>query len=521
MDGAAHPTVADDAPTLADLALDARWVVWQTRRTKKGKAVKVPLSPWTGRAADVRDPRNWGTRDRAAACHARLPPNGQGPSGVGLVLGPVPNSATVGGVDLDSCRDPGTGAVAPWAQEVIDGFGSYAEVSPSGTGVKVFFRYRPEDLPALRQALGGARWKRSWRRGGADAGRAHPPAIELHLGGGYFAVTGERLAGASVGLRVVPGDLLLWLACEAGPAFEGGRAAAEQATPAPDARWSVPDGEAARSGGGGERGHSIFWPEHLLFLVRHRPRYQLEVFALLNSYCAVGPEVASATLAFATAQRDLRRSNGKTRSFHTLHAAFRGLEADGLAVKIRPATRPGGPGSARGESAVYDLPFRRFGGPERPKVPIPKGVRRPRGRVRWHNAQLRRDLAALSEHEFALLVFLVARLHRRDDGTPEQVSDFELTVDGVAEELGVAKDTAAKAINGLVAKTEALADPEKDGWLRRVRAAAGPRPPLYRLGGYYTRSGSHPPHTPPWIEGMLLVGRCGQAHRCSPWDARA
>jgi primase-polymerase (primpol)-like protein len=41
-------------------------------------------------------------------------------------------------LDLDHCRDPDTGEIAPWALDYLEGFyGTYIEVSPSGTGIKV------------------------------------------------------------------------------------------------------------------------------------------------------------------------------------------------------------------------------------------------------------------------------------------------------------------------------------------------------------------------------------------------
>ena len=41
-------------------------------------------------------------------------------------------------MDLDECRDPETGVIAPWALEIIGLLESYSEVSPSQTGVHVF-----------------------------------------------------------------------------------------------------------------------------------------------------------------------------------------------------------------------------------------------------------------------------------------------------------------------------------------------------------------------------------------------
>jgi len=47
------------------------------------------------------------------------------------------------GLDLDSCIDPQTG-IADWANEIITRFNTYGEISPSGKGVKLFFRGEPE-----------------------------------------------------------------------------------------------------------------------------------------------------------------------------------------------------------------------------------------------------------------------------------------------------------------------------------------------------------------------------------------
>jgi hypothetical protein len=44
------------------------------------------------------------------------------------------------GVDLDHCRDPETGAIEKWAREIIAFLWSYTEVTPSGTGFRIFLR---------------------------------------------------------------------------------------------------------------------------------------------------------------------------------------------------------------------------------------------------------------------------------------------------------------------------------------------------------------------------------------------
>ena len=48
--------------------------------------------------------------------------------------------------------------------KVIERFGSYTEISPSGTGGKVFFTYSTANLPAIRKAMGNDFGKQSKER---------------------------------------------------------------------------------------------------------------------------------------------------------------------------------------------------------------------------------------------------------------------------------------------------------------------------------------------------------------------
>lgn len=200
--------------TLADLANLPRWVAWQTEQGNgRKKPTKVPYSPGSGKAhADK--PATWASRAAAAAKAANLPrPLGTG--GVGIELGDLGDGRVLAGVDLDTCRD-NAGAFAPWALEVVDRFASYTEVSPSGTGAKVFFLLDPAGLPEfapLLTPLGAALFKMP--------GNDHPPAIELYSGRRYFAVTDEHLAGTPVELRHVPQEAVRWLLTEAGPRLAG------------------------------------------------------------------------------------------------------------------------------------------------------------------------------------------------------------------------------------------------------------------------------------------------------------
>ncbi len=208
--------MSDDTPeriTLASLAPLPCWVAWQTELRAGGKKpTKVPYSPSGRGKARADAPETWGTLEAARARAADLPrPFDLG--GVGLEFCPLQDGRSLGGVDLDTCRDPDAGALEPWARAVVDDLASYTEVSPSGTGVKVFFLFATEDHQAIRKALGttangdlkfGASWS---RKTGAD----HPPAIELHTGARYFAVTEQLLDGSTDELRQVPTSVLIGL----------------------------------------------------------------------------------------------------------------------------------------------------------------------------------------------------------------------------------------------------------------------------------------------------------------------
>jgi primase-polymerase (primpol)-like protein len=69
----------------------------------------------------------WGTFDEVAAVLDKY-------DGVGFVFC---SADPYVGIDLDGCRDPETSEIKAWALEIIQGLVSYAEVSPSGTGVHV------------------------------------------------------------------------------------------------------------------------------------------------------------------------------------------------------------------------------------------------------------------------------------------------------------------------------------------------------------------------------------------------
>jgi primase-polymerase (primpol)-like protein len=77
------------------------------------------------------------------------------------------------GIDLDGCLNPQTGELASWAQDIVQRMATYAEVSPSGTGVKLWVRAR----------MSGSRHKKRL---------SEAAALEVYDQGRFFTVTGRH-----------------------------------------------------------------------------------------------------------------------------------------------------------------------------------------------------------------------------------------------------------------------------------------------------------------------------------------
>jgi hypothetical protein len=199
--------------TLASVTHFDRWVGWREEMVAK-RRTKVPYNPRSGGRAKSDNPATWATHDEAQKW-ART----QRDAGIGVMLGPI--NDTVGalcGIDLDTCRDKATGKIDPWAQEIIDRFSSYTEISPSGTGAHVLFRLAAFEMSAV-DALFDGKFGRAFK---LPSGSEHPPAIEVYRGSRYFAVTWEAI-GSEDELRRIPVTDLEWLLREAGPKFAGER----------------------------------------------------------------------------------------------------------------------------------------------------------------------------------------------------------------------------------------------------------------------------------------------------------
>ena len=168
MCAATHDTTLIMQNTPRDLCLCPQWIVWRTE-TRKDKPTKVPYDTQTDREASSTNPATWTTFEQAVECYAKSDRY----NGVGFVF---TADDPFCGIDLDDCVDEDTN-VAPWALEVMAQFPSYTEISPSGTGLKIFLSGRKPDFA---------------RCSAKDIDPDGFGELELYDKARYFAVTGDR-----------------------------------------------------------------------------------------------------------------------------------------------------------------------------------------------------------------------------------------------------------------------------------------------------------------------------------------
>lgn len=172
--------------SLSDLR---QWILWKTaQRGPNDKPTKLPYQV-NGDMAKSNDQATWVDFSEIEAAFSDCW------AGIGFVFSPDDPFV---GVDLDGCRSPETGKVADWAREIILKFDSYAEVSPSQTGVKIFCRGRLPFANGKKVAVPGA-----------PKVCEKEPAIEVYDRGRYFAVTGWRVKGPVEPMERQ--DALAWL----------------------------------------------------------------------------------------------------------------------------------------------------------------------------------------------------------------------------------------------------------------------------------------------------------------------
>jgi putative DNA primase/helicase len=149
--------IAENIPE--ELSERPQWVCWRYEE-RDGKRTKIPYTPGTRLRASSTDSLTWASFD--VALEASRDHNG-----IGFVF---TSGDPYCGLDVDKCRNPETGDITPWAQEILDRVDDgYTEVSPSGRGIHVIIRG-------------------SVRSGGMRRG-----PVEMYSRGRYFTITGRVL----------------------------------------------------------------------------------------------------------------------------------------------------------------------------------------------------------------------------------------------------------------------------------------------------------------------------------------
>ena len=166
-----------------------QWIAWKTveRRNKRGniKFPKLPCDARTGSLAKTDDPSTWTSFDEACQAVERM---GSKYQGVGFVFSEDDPFAFV---DLDQCRNPETGVIAPWAASIVESLDSYTAVSQSGTGLHIIIEAR---LPVSGRRTG---WQKvldepAFGKKKGDMGDKKPE-IEIYDRRRFVALTGILL----------------------------------------------------------------------------------------------------------------------------------------------------------------------------------------------------------------------------------------------------------------------------------------------------------------------------------------
>lgn len=155
-----------------ELQILPQWVNWKTE-IRNGKPTKIPLNPKTLGNAMSNNSDTWGSFESALS-------NYNDDRGIGFVL---TEDDPYTALDLDGCRNPETGYIEPWAMGIIQKIKSYSEVSPSGTGIRMFAKC---ELPEGPRKIG---------------------RLEIYDCNRFMTVTGHVLDGITE-IRTIDGDEL-------------------------------------------------------------------------------------------------------------------------------------------------------------------------------------------------------------------------------------------------------------------------------------------------------------------------
>lgn len=155
-----------------------RWGLWQAIWSEKRKKYdKIPKGP-QGYGISTTHTAKWCSYETALAA---LPTN-KIFAGIGYLM---TGADGLVGIDMDKCVSDGV--IAPWAQDIVDTVGSYAEMSPSGNGIRIFTTGNI-DFDWTNNTVG----------------------IEVYAGhtARFLTVTGQHLEGTPATVNAAPSGLL-------------------------------------------------------------------------------------------------------------------------------------------------------------------------------------------------------------------------------------------------------------------------------------------------------------------------
>lgn len=159
------------------LKVGKRFVGWRSEDDPgQKKPRKMPYSPNAVKGASSTAPADWVTFDQAVK-YATV-------AGLDGVMRAFGASDGMVGLDLDNCRDPETGELTPEAAERVKRADTYTEVSPSGTGVKL------------------------WMYGTLPPHGRKKGDVEMYASARFFTMTGQHVEGTPAAVCYRPDFVL-------------------------------------------------------------------------------------------------------------------------------------------------------------------------------------------------------------------------------------------------------------------------------------------------------------------------
>ena len=158
-----------------------QWVCWRLEPDKDGgKPKKMPINPITGKGAMSNNPQTWTDYRTAFAAYEKY-----SYTGIGYMF--TKDDGYVG-VDVDHCYDPEMGVFNEIAAAILAKKPTYAEFSPSGDGIHLYFKGKKPSGSSKNTENG----------------------VEMYESGRYFTVTGRQLEGSPDAIAEDDG-VLAWI----------------------------------------------------------------------------------------------------------------------------------------------------------------------------------------------------------------------------------------------------------------------------------------------------------------------